>query len=121
LWNISTALLASSAEPYAGELVEHQVAGRHHPSLGEVILQVIFQRAIREVTDEQSACVAHTIRVHHFKENLRGTASADSPSRLIMLNFTDICLFDTLGPLGLASIAKPPGSSTEECKKCPAR
>ena len=48
----------SEAAGFAGEFIEHEVYGSHIPSLGKEILNILFQRLVRKVTDEES-CGVH--------------------------------------------------------------
>ena len=52
---------------FACELVHHQVDGIHDTCLGEVLLEVVFHRLVREVTDEESR-LAHNDRWLHAQE-----------------------------------------------------
>src|SRR5580765_5344288 len=49
------------AAGFTGEFIEHEVHRSDHTGLGEILLQVIFHRLVREITDEESGFIHNSL------------------------------------------------------------
>src|SRR5881394_136302 len=49
------------AARFTGEFIEHEVHRSDHTGLGEILLQVIFHRLVREITDEESGFIHNSL------------------------------------------------------------